>query len=301
MTSPETTSALSSERPLVSVILTSYNYERFLAQAVGSVFSQTYRPLELIAIDDGSTDSSPEILGTMSADSPIPFRFILQENRGQAAAWNRAFLEVRGEIVCFLDSDDYWSPAKVETMVRFIQDCAGRGGVFQHHLENERGEKKQKYLSSGDFFADWKAMGRINLALFQGRISPFVPTSGLVFLKSVLDTVFPVPEELVTCPDAFLTRTSSAFGPVQSHPAVLGCWREHDENAGKRSAFGYHEFWIPVIMPILNRWYREQGIPIELYYRKRGLIREGMHHLATDPANFVHYFKGFIRKKFGSQ
>ncbi len=286
-----------SENPLVTVILSSYNYEEFIVEAIDSVYSQDYRPMELIVVDDGSTDGSVDIIKEKVAASPIPVTTLFQKNGGQAHAWNNAYQKVKGEIVCFLDSDDYWVSAKVSEMVRLVSTCPG-GGVYQHQLENGKGELKQRYLNSGDFFADWVKMKEINLAIYQGRISPCVPSTGLVFRKEVLDKVFPVPEELTTCPDAFLTRTAPAFGPIHSHPGTLGYWREHEENAGKQETYGYHEFWVPVIMPLLNEWYREHDIPIELYYKKRSLMKEGIRHWVDDPGKFWHYFKKWVRKKF---
>ena len=286
-----------SESPLVSVILSSYNYDQYVGEAIDSVFHQTYKPLELIVVDDGSRDRSFEVIEEKAKDSPIPMTPLRQENRGQANAWNHAFEKVQGEVVCFLDSDDYWSASKVEEMVHLVA-LRPDGGVYQHQLENEEGVVKQRYLNSGDFFADWRKRRRMNLAITQSLISPCVPSSGLVFRKEVLDKIFPVPEILKTCPDAFLTRTAPAFGPIVSLPVTLGYWRDHEDNAGKQETFGYLEFWIPVIMPTLNQWYRDQGIPLEFYYKKRGLVKEGLRHWVDDSGQFWYYFKKWIRKKF---
>lgn len=108
----------------------------------------------------------------------------------------------------------------------------------------------------------------MNLAMYQGRISPFVPTVGLMFRKEVLDRVFPIPKILITCPDAYLTRTSVAFGPLYSHPGTLATWRDHGGNAGKENSYGYHEYWLPTIMPTLNQFYRENDLGVEFYYEE---------------------------------
>ncbi|MCA9448407.1 MAG: glycosyltransferase [Candidatus Omnitrophica bacterium] len=287
----------SKNHPLVSVILTSYNYETFIQEAIDSVFNQTYRPMELIIVDDGSTDSSAEVIQEKVTDAPIPVTTIFQKNGGQANAWNNAYKKVNGEIVCFLDSDDYWKRIKVERMVTLVLDEPD-GGIYQHQLENEAGEKKQRILNSGDYFKTWLEKGRLNLAIYQGLISPCVPSSGLVFRKEVLDQVFPIPEILKTCPDAFLTRTAPVFGPIHAYSGTLGYWREHGQNAGKQETYGYHEFWIPVIMPTLNEWYRENDIPIEFYCKKRNLVKEGMRHWVMDTGQFWKYFKPYLINPF---
>jgi glycosyltransferase involved in cell wall biosynthesis len=100
-------------QPLVSVILPVYNGERFVERAIKSVLGQTYRPLELVAIDDGSTDGSREILRRFEPS----IRVISQANAGVAAARNRGIAASRGAFVGFLDQDDWWEATKVGEQV----------------------------------------------------------------------------------------------------------------------------------------------------------------------------------------
>jgi len=253
-------------KPLVSVVLSSYNYENYVADAIQSVLSQTYRPLELVVVDDGSQDNSREVIEENLRDADIPVKMLFKENGGQSSAFNAAYEHLAGDLVAFIDSDDQWKPNKLEAMVDLCETCPG-GGLYQHQVEvGFDGPNRLEYIISGDVFKGWEQIGSLNLAVYQGRISPFVPTVGLMFQKEKLDKVFPIPKELVTCPDAYLTRTSVAYGPLYSHPALLATWRDHEENAGKANTYGYHEYWLPVIMPVLNRFYRENGFDVEFYY-----------------------------------
>ena len=102
-------------QPLVSVIMTLYNGARYIEQALASIVAQTYRPLECIVIDDGSTDEGGAIAQRFSV------RYVYQENRGIARARNRALGLAQGEFVAFLDHDDYWAPQKLELQVRYLQ------------------------------------------------------------------------------------------------------------------------------------------------------------------------------------
>ena len=102
--------------PTVSVLVPCYNAEPYLRQALDSVAAQTLPPLECIVVDDGSTDASAEI----AAEYGPPFRLIRQANQGRAAANNRALAEVRGELVMFLDADDFWLPEMIEAQVQTI-------------------------------------------------------------------------------------------------------------------------------------------------------------------------------------
>jgi glycosyltransferase involved in cell wall biosynthesis len=91
-------------QPLVSVIVTAYNRENFLAEAIKSVLDQDYENTEIIVIDDGSTDKTAEI--AKSFGSSIVYAF--QQNEGVASAVNHGLRLARGELLAFLDSDDLW-------------------------------------------------------------------------------------------------------------------------------------------------------------------------------------------------
>lgn len=98
---------------LVSVVVPVFNGEKYLRQTVESVLAQTYQAIEVVAVDDGSTDSSPEIL---TGYGP-PIRVIRQSNAGVGAARTRGAEESLGEFVCFLDQDDWWEPLKIAKQV----------------------------------------------------------------------------------------------------------------------------------------------------------------------------------------
>ena len=108
-------------KPLVSVIIPAYNAERFLRDAIESALSQTYTPIEIIVVDDGSTDATPEILQAY-ADK---IKIIRQDNAGLSAARNLGIAHSRGEWVAFLDADDMWDPEKIELQLSASQegDC----------------------------------------------------------------------------------------------------------------------------------------------------------------------------------
>ncbi|MCH8878499.1 MAG: glycosyltransferase [Planctomycetes bacterium] len=96
--------------PFVSVIIPVYNSADFLGQAIDSVMDQTFLDLEIIVVDDGSTDRTPEV----AAQYRDHITYIRQPNGGNAAARNRGVVEARGRWLCFLDADDLWEPRKLE-------------------------------------------------------------------------------------------------------------------------------------------------------------------------------------------
>lgn len=99
--------------PLVSVIITTYNAEKFIEQALDSVLHQTYRHIEILVVDDGSTDGTAAILERYQPH----VRTLSQPNSGVCVARNRGAAETRGSLLAFLDADDVWTPEKIATQV----------------------------------------------------------------------------------------------------------------------------------------------------------------------------------------
>lgn len=106
------------ELPLVSVIIPAYNAEKWIAECVQSAIGQTYPDLEIIVVDDGSTDGTAKII---EDDFRGQVSLFQQQNRGQAAATFRGIKEARGEFIAFLDSDDLWKLEKIETQVAYLR------------------------------------------------------------------------------------------------------------------------------------------------------------------------------------
>jgi glycosyltransferase involved in cell wall biosynthesis len=119
------------QTPLVSTIVATYNRAHTLGKAIESILQQTYRNIEIVIVDDGSTDATREKL----AEFGDQVRVISQKNAGPAAARNRGIKECKGEIVTFLDSDDLWMPTFVEKQVYVLQ---GLGDDVPCCLSNSR-------------------------------------------------------------------------------------------------------------------------------------------------------------------
>lgn len=107
-----------STSPLVSVITATYNRENYLPLAIESVLEQTYKNLEYIVIDDGSTDNTRELLEKYSQDNRLTHYY--QENQGQTVAKNAGLKRAKGEFICFLDSDNLWIKDKLEKQIQIF-------------------------------------------------------------------------------------------------------------------------------------------------------------------------------------
>ena len=250
--------------PRVSAVMTSFNYGCFVEDAIRSVAAQTRPPDELLVVDDGSTDDSAERIGALLPTLPFATRFEATPNRGQAAALNLACSWATGDAVAFLDSDDLWAPTKLERTLALMAAQPG-AAVYQHNLADGRGGLKRPVVVSGDPQLHWEELGFVNVATHASLHDLFLPTSGLVFERGVLGRVLPVPEALVTCPDAYFTRCALRFGPLVSTPEVLGTWRDHGGNAGsggRGGRYGRKRFWLPVVAPAVNAFHARHGSPV---------------------------------------
>jgi glycosyltransferase involved in cell wall biosynthesis len=115
-------------QPLVSCIVPVFNGERYLREALDSLFAQTYRPIEVIVVDDGSTDGTPAVVAAY-ADRVRAFQ---QANAGPAAARNRGVREARGDLIAFLDADDLWHASKAGRQVACLEARPDRGACVTH-------------------------------------------------------------------------------------------------------------------------------------------------------------------------
>ncbi len=113
----------------VSVIINNYNYGEFLSQAIESALAQTHAPIEIIAVDDGSTDGSREILSGYGKRVSA----LLKMNGGQASAFNAGWSASRGDILCFLDADDWWIPEKAARTAELVSKLGAERPLMLCH------------------------------------------------------------------------------------------------------------------------------------------------------------------------
>ncbi|PSF38680.1 glucosyl transferase [Aphanothece hegewaldii CCALA 016] len=224
----ETDSITFPTNPLISVIITNYNYGHFLAQAIESVLHQTYRNFELIVVDDGSTDDSFEVIKNYE-ESLIA---IYQKNAGQGAAFNSGIAKAKGDIICFLDADDYFRKDKLEKVViafqkhpEWVQISHSWISVNQDNQVIGRGGKT---LNKGNVQ---------NLLLKKGRYAMGI-TSALAYRRAVLQQVLPVSTKLfqvegktfTESADTYLTTTIPFYGKVGCIKEPLMFYRMHGKN-----------------------------------------------------------------------
>jgi glycosyltransferase involved in cell wall biosynthesis len=206
--------------PLVSVIIPNYNYAQYLPQALDSVVAQTYPNVEIIVVDDGSTDESHAILRKYRDR----IRLFQQHREGVSVARNRGAQESKGELIAFLDADDLWLPTKLERQVaKFIEDpdiglvhCGWEaidksGVVSDPHLDGMDG---------------WVAKELLLLR----RPAVHVVGSGAVVTRDVFEKIGGFDTRLSTSADWDFSYRVAISRRVAFVPEVLVQYRQHGTN-----------------------------------------------------------------------
>lgn len=206
--------------PQVSVLVAVHNGARFLAEALESAWAQTLQPLELIVVDDGSTDASAEIAATLGAT------VIRQRNAGTAAAVNAARDRARGELLATLDADDTWPPDKLARQV----DALGDAGLIYGDLTviDERGDVLQ------DSWLDlvWVGPPPSGPRCFGALLAANPAGASSLLLRADLsEQLGPIPPHL-RCADWWLALAAARAGEIAYLPKPRIGYRLHSENIG---------------------------------------------------------------------
>jgi glycosyltransferase involved in cell wall biosynthesis len=128
-----------SKSPTVSVVIASYNYGHYLPGALESALTQTFTDFEIVVIDDGSSDQTPEVIQPFLGDPRVHYHRL--EHVGHARAKNRGLREARGKYVAFLDADDEWLPPKLEEQIGRFENDPELGVVYTQRVTiDESGE-----------------------------------------------------------------------------------------------------------------------------------------------------------------
>lgn len=133
-------------QPLVSVIMPSYNAERYIAESIASVLAQTYENWELVITDDCSLDQTPTIAMAFSEKDPRIRFFEAAKHSGIAGTRNQCIQKAQGRFVSFLDNDDLWIPEKLEKQIRFMLDNDCPFSYSEYELIKEDGTPKGKII-----------------------------------------------------------------------------------------------------------------------------------------------------------
>lgn len=204
----------------ISTIISTYNYARFLPEAIESVLAQTYPHQECIVVDDGSTDATRAVLAAYSGR----LRVIRKEHRGISSARNAGIAVAKGEFIAFLDADDWWEPQKLAIQSQFLAQnpdigAVGCGAALFGRSREKIGESIP--ARCGDKLAD-------NLrAIAQRKLWLGGSASGAMVRRAVLHDVGVFDEQLMAAEDWDLWLRISAKHRIHNLPELLTNIRRH--------------------------------------------------------------------------
>ncbi len=281
---------------LFSMVLCSHNESAYIADAVWSLLACDDPNLEIVVVDDGSIDDTPAVMARFASYPNV--RYLRQENRGQAAAFNTGVAAAQGDLIGLADGDDFSFPHRART-IRWLFDTHGLWNqpvLLRHplmrfpHVPNitpdyrppdyatltGRAEFAGSELKCLSTAVETRAhIARYGFWPFPGGVS-----SGSILTRCLAERVFPLPEHLLRhCGDLFPVLSACVFGDVYATPLPLGGYRIHGGNhsltAGRQSVAVWHgiEAW-------LNAQLEREGLPerVDFLHSPQGvsyLIEQG--------------------------
>jgi glycosyltransferase involved in cell wall biosynthesis len=212
-------------KPAVTVLTDTFNHERFIEEALVSVLEQDFPPsdMEILVVDDGSTDRTPEIVAKFEPR----VRLIRKANGGQASAFNAGIPEARGEIIAFLDGDDWWAPNKLTRVMRAISSDSAVGIVGHGITIAHPGNLEQSHTLREGF--RFQANTLEGARIFRTR-KAFLGTSRMTIRTDVLRRIGAVPEKITIQADEYLFTLAATIATGQILPEPLTYYRVHDAN-----------------------------------------------------------------------
>ena len=242
------------DNPLVSVLIANYNYAKYIGEALDSMLCQTYPHFEVIICDDGSTDSSREVIEQYaSRDSRI--KLVCKENGGVASALNTAYMQSNGQIICLLDADDYFAPEKVQKVTCELIAHPESGMVVHQIMRvDASGRYQGRYPLTQPLPRGWLAPEAVRIG---GDIPWMPPAGGVSIRRELANCIFPISEKLRAKVDVIIHALGLMLTPITAIDEVLTYYRFHGSNVTAAAR--------PSISSHLQKLKKEMAISREIY------------------------------------
>lgn len=211
---------MSGALPTVSIVITCYNYARYVSQAIESALRQSHRALEIIVVDDGSTDESMTVIERHAARVTL----IRQSNAGHVAAVNRGYEASTGDLVLFLDADDV---LRTDALEHVVSAWERRCAKVQFELDVIDAEGRSLGRRFCNYTDDYDS-DRVEREFREHGTYVWPVLSGNAYSRWYLDMLMPL--RISRSPDGFLNTLAPLYGVVRVIPKALGCYRLHDSN-----------------------------------------------------------------------
>lgn len=249
-------------KPLITALVDTYNHERYIEQALASVLEQGLSPaeLEVVVVDDGSTDKTPSIIEKFEPR----VKHVRKENGGQASAFNAGFAQANGEIVALLDGDDWWAKNKLTTILEALARDAEVAAVGHGHFKfYEETNELEACVPEGRMLLNMQTPGA-------ARYWPFLLMGALTVRRKVLDWIMPIPENMIFMADSAIQAAATLMGTlILEEPLFYYRWHRKNLYAfdqGNAEAFEKIRQRVAMAEVVYGGVYRrllELGVPEE--------------------------------------
>lgn len=272
--------------PLVSIIIDNFNYARFIGAAIDSALAQSYPAVEVLVVDDGSTDNSHDVISSYGDRVSAIFK----PNGGHASAFNAGFRASRGSIVMFLDADDALMPNAVAEVVRAWHPGTAKAQFVLAHVDADG----RPLGASVPFLPAQMLDGDLRASILAAGGYVGVPTSGNAFARTVLDRILPLPEaEWRQAADTSLEIVAPFLGDVVSIRKTLGCYRIHESNHGMLGdELDARKLRVKIIIDLQREWALSEfasrsgfSIPRDWAAREPAHLKYRLSSLRVDPVH----------------
>ena len=237
--------------PLISIPIITYNGERFLRRQLDSIYRQTYRNIEVVACDDGSTDATPGILEEYRSSHGL--RYIINpSNLGYLRNFEKAVSLCGGDFIAPSDQDDVWMPGKIESLVTIIgiKSMACSDAVLVD-------ENDGKLADSAVAFSNLPALS--GNPFFQLLFKSYVIGCTALYSRDLIRQAFPIPEGEVFH-DWWMALVASTMAGIQYYSKPLIAYRQHSSNliGLKEETFKFRNLFSFLHTPSDREWYMTQ-------------------------------------------
>lgn len=251
-------------QPFVTALIDTYNQEKFIEEAVSSVLQQDFpaSELEILVVDDGSTDRTPEIVAKFAPR----VRLLRKPNGGQASAFNAGIAEARGSIVAFLDGDDWWVPSKISAMAKVFAAEPSVGLVGHGTIQVYPDGRREAELPREE--TRFRLSSCEQAKIFRMRRG-FLGTSRSAYRREVLAQIGAAPEALIFEADEYLFTLAGLFTEVMILPEFYTFYRLHGGNlfqfgAGSGDKVRSKQQVLAVLAKTLRQKFRERNVPDDI-------------------------------------
>lgn len=273
---------------MITVIIPAYNHVQYIEECIGSVFAQDYPLIDLIVIDDGSTDGTKEVVEKIFNRDFTRFRFISRENRGLIATLNEGIKLARGNFICELASDDVLLPDSFAKRVAYLEKNPEIGVVFADAYQMFENKKTQQRLNNNG--KSYRSAAHSILDLIHGKVKILFATG--LFRKEVMTNIGGFDEDFRYFEDIAMQFKLSHYTQVGFLDEPVMYYRKHGSNTSSSQKLSVRREKVLALEKLLDSktYSNDSEIKEALFQEYRRYLKFAIRHV-VDPEEYAAIFE----------